>query len=60
MPGKARLSDGGDVQRTHASDGAGYAVYKLLPPGIQGTMIESNESILRTGLDGILGPSLLR
>lgn len=28
----ARLDDSGDKQRTHATDGAGYAVFKLFPP----------------------------
>jgi hypothetical protein len=27
-------SDGGDCNRTHAADGAGYAVWKLFPPGM--------------------------
>jgi hypothetical protein len=30
--GRAKLDDGGNKQLTHASDGAGYAVYKLFPP----------------------------
>lgn len=30
--GRGKLSDGGDYLRTHASDGAGYAAYKLFPP----------------------------
>ncbi len=40
----ARLDDGGDKLRTHASDGAGYAAFKLFPPNyrtFQGGTIES-------------------
>lgn len=32
MRGEAKLDNAGDVNRTHATDGAGYAVWKLLPP----------------------------
>lgn len=28
-----KLTSGGNINRTHASDGAGYAVWKLFPPG---------------------------
>lgn len=51
-----KLDDGGDKQRTHAADGAGYAVFKLFPPGRRGQIIESvispfaNE--LQRGLSG--------
>lgn len=31
--GRGKLDDGGDVNRTHASDAAGYALWKVLPPG---------------------------
>jgi hypothetical protein len=31
----ARLDDGGNKQLTHASDGAGYAVFKLFPPNFR-------------------------
>jgi hypothetical protein len=31
--GQGKLDDGGDHNRTHATDAAGYAVWKLLPPG---------------------------
>lgn len=37
--GVGKLDDGGDRQRTHASDGAGYAVWKLLPPGRRATLL---------------------
>ena len=30
--GKGKLDNGGDIQRTHASDAIGYAVFKLFPP----------------------------
>lgn len=33
---RQRLDDMGDVQRTHSTDGAGYAAYKLLPPSRRG------------------------
>lgn len=29
--GRGKLDDGGDSQRTHATDGGGYAVWKVLP-----------------------------
>lgn len=31
--GKGKLDSGGDVLRTHASDAAGYAVFRVYPPG---------------------------
>lgn len=37
--GRGKLDDGGDRNRTHASDGAGYAVWKLLPPARRGSII---------------------
>jgi hypothetical protein len=40
-----KLDDGGDVQRTHASDGAGYLLWKVLPPGVRGTMVEAVHSL---------------
>lgn len=30
--GRAKLDNGGNLQLTHSSDGAGYAVFKLFPP----------------------------
>ena len=45
--GRGKLDDGGDCQRTHASDGAGYAVYKLFPPTRMVEIIESNQSGIR-------------
>lgn len=51
--GRGRLDDGGDFQRTHASDGAGYAVYKLFPPNRITEIVESLPSGIR-GEFGIL------
>lgn len=34
--GAGKLDDGGDNQRTHCSDGAGYACFKKFPPGQRG------------------------
>jgi hypothetical protein len=42
--GRGKLDNGGDLRRTHASDGAGYACWKLFPPGRRGIMIDSIES----------------
>lgn len=44
---RQRLDDGGDVKRTHASDGAGYAVFKLFPVGRRAYMIPSHQSQIR-------------
>src|ERR1019366_3450235 len=41
MRGQGKLDSGGDNQRTHASDGAGYAVWKLHPPGSRGIIGQS-------------------
>jgi hypothetical protein len=32
LMGRAKLDNGGNLQLTHASDGAGYAVFKIFPP----------------------------
>jgi len=45
---RAKLDDGGDKQRTHASDAAGYAVYKLFPPAGRSVMIPSIPSGVRS------------
>lgn len=45
--GRGKLDDGGDCQRTHASDGAGYACYKLFPPGRRASLVPSLPSTLR-------------
>ncbi len=34
LKGQGKLDDGGDKKLTHASDGAGYAVWKLFPYGV--------------------------
>jgi len=49
--GRGKLDDGGDGDRTHASDAAGYAVFKLFPPGRQAEIIESLPSQLREEYD---------
>lgn len=51
--GKGRLDSGGDVQRTHATDGAGYAIFKKFPPTRRATIIDSVESYASTQLKGI-------
>jgi hypothetical protein len=45
--GRGKLDDGGNRDRTHASDGAGYAVYKLFPPGRRASLVESLPSTVR-------------
>lgn len=47
ISGKGHLDGKGDANRTHASDGAGYAVYKMFPPGRQMEIIESVPSAVR-------------
>jgi hypothetical protein len=46
--GRGKLSDGGDHLRTHATDAAGYAVYKLLPPTANFRVHESVPSPIRS------------
>ncbi len=41
---KQKLDDGGDVNRTHASDGAGYAAFKLFPVGRRAFILDSIQS----------------
>lgn len=45
--GRGKLDDGGDHMRTHASDGAGYAVYKIFPPGRKLELLDSIPSAIR-------------
>lgn len=45
MKGQGKLDSGGDPQRTHASDAAGYAVWKLFPPNRRGKIIRGVPSI---------------
>jgi len=49
-----KLDSGGDVERTHASDAAGYAVYKIRPPGRQSDGIINNPSTIREDY-GLIG-----
>lgn len=46
--GRGKLDDGGNKDRTHASDGAGYAVYKLFPPKRFGRMAPNMVSTIRS------------
>lgn len=46
--GMGKLDDAGDVNRTHASDGAGYACFKLYPPQKRGRSSLSVQSAIRT------------
>lgn len=48
----ARLDDGGNKQATHASDGAGYAAFKLFPPNYRTFMGETMPSPLVSELFG--------
>lgn len=47
ISGTQKLDDCGDYERTHASDGGGYAIYKLFPIGKRARIIESLPSALR-------------
>lgn len=46
--GRGKLHDGGDCTRTHATDGAGYAVWKLFPPNQFGQIVDSLPSSVRS------------
>lgn len=48
--GRGKLDDGGDKQRTHATDGAGYAVYRKFPPGRGYQLVDSVQSYIRRSL----------
>jgi hypothetical protein len=48
--GRGKLDDGGNKQRTHASDAAGYSVYRKFPPTRRGTLITSGSSGVREGI----------
>lgn len=48
--GKGKLSDGGNKNRTHASDGAGYACWKLFPPGQRGRIGKNVSSFLASNV----------
>lgn len=45
--GQGKLDDHGDYKRTHASDGAGYAVWKKFPPGRKAFLLPSVQSVTR-------------
>lgn len=48
--GQGKLDDGGDHQLTHATDGAGYAVWKKFPPMGSARMVEALPSLIRQEL----------
>lgn len=50
LTGQGKLDTGGDSQRTHSTDGAGYAVWKLFPPGRKGQIVRSNQSTIRQSI----------
>lgn len=45
MRGQGKLDNGGNLKLTHATDGAGYAVWKLFPFGKRAKIIEGITSI---------------
>jgi hypothetical protein len=53
--GRGKLDDGGKNTRTHASDGAGYAVYKKFPPGRIARVIPGGLSPMRRSTGHVLG-----
>lgn len=53
--GRGKLDNGGDIQRTHASDGAGYALWKLKPPSRRGNIGQSVQSYTMRNLGHVLG-----
>lgn len=40
LKGQGKLDDGGNKKLTHASDGAGYAIWKLFPPGMSASFVD--------------------
>lgn len=44
LKGQGKLDDGGNKSLTHASDGAGYAIWKLFPPGMGAILVEPTSS----------------
>lgn len=52
--GNGKLDNAGDHNRTHAGDGAGYALMKLHPPGRQATNIISEPSAVRAHLRDLI------
>lgn len=51
LAGRGRLDDGGDKDRTHASDGAGYAVHKKFPPGRKALIVGGGASQIRSEIN---------
>lgn len=51
---QGKLDDMGDKQRTHSSDGAGYAAWKKFPPGKQRSIIQSLHSTAREDIMGAI------
>lgn len=49
--GRGKLDDGGNKDRTHASDAVGYAVYKLFPPQRYGRIMPTMVSSIRSEND---------
>lgn len=45
--GRGKLDDGGNNQLTHATDGAGYVIMKLFPPGRRASLVGSIQSTVR-------------
>jgi hypothetical protein len=46
--GQGALDDGGNKTLTHSSDGAGYAVWKIFPPGMGAMIVSPTESYSST------------
>lgn len=44
LRGQGKLDDGGDKKLTHATDGAGYAVWKLFPYGVIAQLVAPTSS----------------
>lgn len=57
VEGRGKLDNAGDVMRTHASDGAGYAVWKKFPPGRRTSILENIQSPLIAEVASVLGPA---
>lgn len=56
ITGRGKLDDKGDHNLTHASDGAGYAVWKVLPMARRGELVDSVKgSAARDAVVGING-----
>lgn len=57
VEGRGKLDNAGDVMRTHASDGAGYAVWKKFPPSRRAHILENVQSPLLGEVSRVLGPA---